>query len=95
MAAQSRSDTALLDRDDLARLIICSSRFYCTVAIQATLLLAVELKTQLQEEESLGPVPLQPDLLPILNDAKTWCLQCIEARETNIKGYLLMCVVAV
>jgi hypothetical protein len=94
VSAQSRSDTASSDRDDLARLTACGSGFFRTVAMQAALLIAVELRTQLQEEECLGPVTLRPDLLCVLDDAKTWCLECIEAGETNIKGYLLMCVVA-
>jgi hypothetical protein len=62
--------------------------------MQATIIIAVELRTQLQEEESLGPLPLRPDLLSVIDEAKTWCLKCIEAGETNIKGYLLICVVA-
>ena len=94
MAAQFRSDTASSDRDDLARLTACGSGFFRTVAMQASFFIAVELKTQLQEEESLGPVPLRPDLLSVLDDAKTWSLRCIEAGETNIKGYLFMCLVA-
>ena len=94
MAAQSRSDTASSDRDDLARLTVCGFGFFRTVAIQASFLIAVELKIQLQKGDSLGPVPLRPDLLSVLDDAKAWSLRCIEAGETNIKGYLLMCLVA-
>jgi Fungal specific transcription factor domain len=93
MAAPSRGDTVTLDQDDLARLALCSSGYFRTVAIQATLLIAVELRTQLQEEESLGPVQLRPDLLSVLDGAKTWCLKCIEAGETNIRSYLLICVI--
>ncbi|RDL38255.1 Uncharacterized protein BP5553_02595 [Venustampulla echinocandica] len=92
--AQPRSDTASPDQDDLARLTVCGSGFYRTVAAQATLLIGLELRTQLQEEESLGPVPLRPDLLSVLEDAKTWCLRCIKAGETNIKGYLITCIIA-
>lgn len=80
--------------DDLARLAACGSGFYRTTTMQATLLTAVEHRTQLLEEESIGPVPLRADLNSVLDDAKTWCLRCIEAGETNIKGYLLMCVVS-
>jgi hypothetical protein len=93
MMARSRSDTSP-DREDLARLVACGSGFYRTVAFQAALIIYVELRTQLQEDESLGPIPLRPDLLSVLDDAKTWCLQCIRAGETNIKGYLLICVLA-
>ncbi|GAB1321002.1 Transcription factor domain-containing protein [Madurella fahalii] len=81
-------------RDDLARLALCGSGLYRTVATQAALLLAVEPRTQIQEEESFGPMPLRPDLLSVLNDAKVWCVRCIEAGETNIKGLLFMSVVA-
>lgn len=90
---QPRGDTAPSDRDDFARLATCGSGFYRTVATQASLLIAVELRTQLQEEESLGPVPLREDLLAVLYDAKIWCLQCIEAGETNVKGYLFISIV--
>ena len=48
----------------------------------------------MQEEESVGPVPLQPDLFSVLDDAKAWSLRCIEAGETNIKGYLLLSIFA-
>ena len=55
--------------------------------------MVVCLKTQLQEEESTGPVPLGPDLLSVLEDVKTWCLRMIRAGETNIKCYLLMSII--
>lgn len=80
--------------DDLLRLVICSSGFYPSVAIQAVFNIAVELRAQLQEEDSLGPVHLRPDLLSVLDDAKTWCLRVIEAGETNVKGYLLVSFLA-
>ncbi|KAF2184010.1 hypothetical protein K469DRAFT_784764 [Zopfia rhizophila CBS 207.26] len=94
MAARPRGDAAPSDGDDLPRLAVCSSGFYPTVAIHAALLIALELRTQLQEEESLSPVPLRPDLLSVLDDAKAWCLRVIKAGETNVKGYLLMSVVS-
>jgi hypothetical protein len=62
--------------------------------MQAALLLVIELMAHIQEEESLGPVPLRPDLLSVVDDAKFWCLRCIKAGETNIKGFLLMSVIA-
>lgn len=88
------SDSASSDRDDLARLVACASGFYRTVAMQAALLISVEIRTQLQEEESFGPVFLRPDLLSVLDDAKKWCVACIKAGEVNIKGFLLISVVA-
>ncbi|EPE32529.1 C6 transcription factor, putative [Glarea lozoyensis ATCC 20868] len=77
----------------LNRLAVCGSGFYETVAFQAALLVAVEIRTQLQEEESLGPVSLRPDLVAVVDNARTWCLQRIKSGETNIKGYLLIHVV--
>jgi hypothetical protein len=43
----------------------------------------------------LVPVPHhRSDLVAVLVDSKAWCLRCIGAGETNIKGYLLICVLA-
>lgn len=82
-----------IGKDDLVRLAVCGSGFYCQVAMQVSLLIAVELRTQLQEAASLSPPTLRPDLLAVLEDNKTWLLRRIEAGETNVKGYLLLCVV--
>lgn len=94
-AAPSSSSSDWVGDDQLLpRLAVCSSGFYPTVAIHAALLIAVELRTQLQEEESLlGPPTLRPDLFSVLDDAKAWCLRVLEAGETNVKGYLLMSLV--
>ncbi|EXJ92106.1 hypothetical protein A1O3_00656 [Capronia epimyces CBS 606.96] len=78
--------------DDLARLAVCGSGFYRTVPFQAGYIIAVEVRTQLQEEESLDPVPLRPDLLSVLDDMKDFCLRCHRAGETNMKGYMFMCI---
>lgn len=83
-----------LGRDDLVRFAVCGSGFYCAVAMQAALLIAVELRTQLQEAASLSPPTLRPDLLAVIEDNREWLLRRIEAGETNVKGYLLLCVVA-
>ncbi|EDN07649.1 predicted protein [Histoplasma mississippiense (nom. inval.)] len=48
---------------------------------------------RLQEENSLSPAPLRPDLLSIVNNAVNWSFRCVEAGETNIKGHLFMCLV--
>jgi hypothetical protein len=94
-AAPSSSSSDWDGHDELLpRIAVCSSGFYPTVAIHAALLIAVELRTQLQEEENLlGPAMLRPDLFSVLNDAKAWCLRVLEAGETNVKGYLLMSLV--
>jgi hypothetical protein len=79
--------------EGLPRLAICCSGFYPTVAIQAAFLIAIELRAQGQEDESLGPVVLRQDLMSVLDDAKDWCLSAVQAGETNVKGFLLMSVV--
>jgi hypothetical protein len=78
---------------ELTRLTTSGSGFYRTIAFQAALLIAVELRTQLLEEESLGPISLRPDLVAVLEEAKLWCLQCIKSGETSIKGHLLISVI--
>ncbi|KAK7414546.1 hypothetical protein QQX98_006573 [Neonectria punicea] len=90
---QSRSD-AIAQEDDFARLTACGSVFFRTVAMQASFLLAAELRAQLLEEEGLGPTCLRPNLVAILDETKSWCLRCIDAGETNTKGYLFTCVIS-
>lgn len=81
----------LSETKELRRLMTNTSGFFPIGAIHAALLIALELRTQLREERSLDPVPLRPDLLSVLHESRTWCLQAIKAGETNVKGYLLMC----
>jgi hypothetical protein len=76
--------------DELPRLVTNSSGFYPVAAIHSAFLIYIEVRTQLQEEMSLYPVPLRPDIASVLSDAKHWCLQVIDSGETNIKGYLLL-----
>lgn len=83
-------ENVLSETKELRRLMTCTSGFYPVGAMHAALLIALELRTQLREERSLDPVPLRPDLLSVLHESKTWCLQVIKAGETNVKGYLLM-----
>ncbi|KAL2832989.1 hypothetical protein BDW59DRAFT_169244 [Aspergillus cavernicola] len=80
--------------DEFQRLVTCSAGFYPTVGLHAAFLIAIELRTQLQEDESLYPMPLRPDLLAVLEEAKAWCLRVLEAGETNVKGYLLTSLMA-
>lgn len=81
--------------DDLARLSICGAGFFRSAPVMASLAIAVELRTHLLEEESLGPKAPRPDLLAILYDAKDWSLKRIEAGETNIKGHLSIAALCV
>lgn len=76
------------------RLAICSSGFYPVAAMSAAFQIGTELIMQIQDDEHLGPVLLRPDLLNVLNDVEKFCTRVIEAGETNIKGCLLMNVIA-
>ena len=76
-----------------ARYTQCSSGFFPSAVFQADLIVAAELKSQLREEASLGPVMLRPDLVDLLEDSKRFSLRCIEAGETNVKRYLFRCLV--
>jgi len=78
------SDTS--NESDFARLCRCGAGFFRAFTFHASTFLAVELRVQLQEEDS---VP-RPDLLSIPEDAANFYLRCIEAGETGIKGYLLL-----
>ncbi|KEF58395.1 uncharacterized protein A1O9_06321 [Exophiala aquamarina CBS 119918] len=92
--AQSDSNRIPKAQSDLARLTMCGNGFLRTTAFQASLLLAGELLMQLKEDEGLGPATLRPDLLAVLKESKDWSFECIQAGETNIKGYLLSCLLA-
>ncbi|ORY54727.1 uncharacterized protein BCR38DRAFT_357615 [Pseudomassariella vexata] len=76
-AAASSASPMMGATYDLSRLVACGSGFYRT----------------LQEEQGLGPLSVRADLVCVVEDAKTWCLRCIESGETNIKGYLHMCII--
>jgi hypothetical protein len=75
---------------DLARICRCGAGFFRASAFHSSLYLAVELRAQLQEEDT---VP-RPDLVHIIDDAANMYLRCIEAGETGIKGYLLFGILA-
>lgn len=92
--SQVENDTMIQAHRDFARLATCGNGFLRTSTFQASFLLAGELLNQFKEEEGLGPVTLRPDLLAVLNEAKDWSFRCIEAGETNIKGYMLNCLLA-
>ncbi|KAB8225687.1 hypothetical protein BDV33DRAFT_77413 [Aspergillus novoparasiticus] len=90
MAAHTRHDTASTDRNDFDRFAICGTGYLRVFGMQASLAIAAELSTQLQEEERLGPVFLRADLLSMVEESREWLFRAIEAGETNIKGYLLI-----
>ncbi|ETS73650.1 hypothetical protein PFICI_14596 [Pestalotiopsis fici W106-1] len=76
---------------DLALFTKCAAGFFRSVPIQAFLSVAIEILTQLEEDESLGPKTLRPDLLAILHGSRDWSLARVETGSTNIKGYMLLC----
>lgn len=92
-AQASESNFSFSDDTGLPRLIACSSGFYPSATIHAAVIIALELRSHLQED-SICPTPLRPDLLSVLQEAKEWCLRVIEAGETSVMGYLLMSLVA-
>jgi hypothetical protein len=87
------TQTYATGEDDLARLVVCGSGFLPSVILQASFVIAVELRAQLRDNEGLGPAPIRQDLLSLLEQAKALTLRCVEAGETNIKNYLLLSVV--
>lgn len=93
-ATESGDQKTSSEINELRRLIMCTSGFFPTGATHASLLIALELWTQLKDEGGLEPAPLRPDLLDVLRDSTDWCLQAIQAGETNVKGYLLMCMIS-
>ncbi|KAF1836560.1 hypothetical protein BDW02DRAFT_566987 [Decorospora gaudefroyi] len=92
--ATVNSSPVVPETNELQRLITCSSGFYPAGAIHAAFLIAMDLRMQLKEDESLEPLPLRPDLLSVIHESKQWCLKVVEAGETSVKGYLLISVIA-
>ena len=88
----SSKDERWQERDDFQRLVTCGHGFFRSAALQSVLMIAVEVRTQLQEEDSLSPTPLRRDLFAVLERAPLWSLECMEAGETNIKGYVFTCL---
>jgi hypothetical protein len=78
--------TSASDETDLTLLCRSGAGFFRGFTFHASSFLAVELRAQLQEEDS---VP-RPDLLSIPEDAANRILRCLEAGETDIKGYLML-----
>ena len=76
--------------ETLRRLSVGSSGFYPVAAMHAALLIAMELRLQLREDEGLGPTPLRPDLVAVVDESPSWCLKALQAGETNVKGYMLL-----
>jgi hypothetical protein len=88
-----RQDATIIDQDDMGRFVTCGFGFYRTSTMIATMFVALELKAQLQDEDSLGPSPYRLDLFSLLSDAKMRTWRMIECGETNVKGFLLASLV--
>jgi hypothetical protein len=78
--------------EDFPRLCRCGSGFFRALVFQASTLIVVEIRAQLQEDDSISMPNIRPDLFAVLEDAPRWYLRCIEAGETGIKGYILHCM---
>ncbi|RKL11746.1 hypothetical protein BFJ71_g227 [Fusarium oxysporum] len=80
------------DKQQFARLVACSSGFFRLSAWQSSILLVLELRSTVQEDDGFSLAPVRPDLLNVMEDSKSWNLRTIEAGETNIKGYLMLSI---
>ncbi|KAL4939171.1 hypothetical protein BDV06DRAFT_214495 [Aspergillus oleicola] len=81
------------EEDLMTRFVTCGFGFFRTGTMLATMFVSRELKCQLQDEDSLGPSPYRMDLVSLLSDAKIRSWTMVECGETNVKGYLLCCLV--
>lgn len=79
--------------DLLSRLASGSPGFYKNSSLQASLLIAAELDNQLREEQGLVPSPLRADLLSVVQESRDWSLHAIKIGETNVKGYMVNCII--
>ncbi|KAJ3497748.1 hypothetical protein NLG97_g1670 [Lecanicillium saksenae] len=81
--------------DNLRRQVTRSMGFFMMAAMHSALLVVMELRAQLRESDALGPKLLRPDLLAVLEQSQEWSLEVVKAGHTNVKGYLLLRVIAV
>jgi hypothetical protein len=81
------------DNTEFARFVTCSSGFFRTATWLSSIVLLLDLRNQVQEDDTFSPTPLQPDVFNMMQDSKPWTLKCIEAGETNIKGHLITSLV--
>ncbi|KAK0616147.1 hypothetical protein B0T14DRAFT_522632 [Immersiella caudata] len=78
------------------RFVTNGTTFLRASSAQAIFVIAAELRAQLLAElSSLVPTPVivRPDLAKVLEEAEDWALRCINAGETNVKGYLFVCLI--
>jgi hypothetical protein len=79
-------------KQQFSRLVTCSSGFFRLSAWQASIILVLELRSTVQEDDGFSLTPVRPDLLKVMEDSKAWNLRNIEAGETNMKGYLMLSI---
>ncbi|KAF5638749.1 uncharacterized protein FTJAE_5137 [Fusarium tjaetaba] len=79
-------------KQQFSRLVTCSSGFFRLSAWQASIILVLELRSTVQEDDGFSLTPVRPDLLKVMEDSKAWNLRTIEAGETNMKGYLMLSI---
>ncbi|KAH7324864.1 hypothetical protein B0I35DRAFT_425106 [Stachybotrys elegans] len=75
--------------NDVRRCYRCTSGFTRGAIMQATLVIFLEIKSQLEDESSFVQAQPRPDLLAANDDAKAWFIDCMLAGETNVKGLLM------
>ncbi|OAQ96880.1 hypothetical protein LLEC1_04350 [Akanthomyces lecanii] len=80
--------------DHLRRKVTRGMGFFTIAAMHSALLVVMELRAQLRESSGLGPKLLRPDLLAVLQQSQAWSLEVIRAGHTNVKGYLLLRIIA-
>lgn len=80
--------------DDLGRFCVCAAGSWRLLGSQPSMIVSLELQALLQEDESVGPPTVRPDLLGIVRHALAFYLSRIQAGETNVKGYLFTTALA-
>lgn len=89
-----RVSTTRTTMTDFSLLMAFRSGSFRGVAIQTANILLAELRAQVQENDTLGTgMTGSSDWRVMLEEVKDWSLGCIKAGETNIKGYLLVCMI--
>ncbi|KAF5599581.1 hypothetical protein FPANT_3273 [Fusarium pseudoanthophilum] len=92
VSSDSASMAASPAKQQFSRLVTCSSGFFRLSAWQASIILVLELRSTVQEDDGFSLAPVRPDLLKVMEDSKAWNLRTIEAGETNMKGYLMLSI---
>lgn len=87
-------ETLSTEGDDLSRLAVCAAGFWRLLASQPSMIILLELQTAMNDDESLGPPTVRPDLLNISRHSLPYYLSRIKAGETNVKGYLFTAALA-